>query len=655
MACNSHIFHQEPAIEDPILKLVDMARSMISEAFKESDEDLGPSWSWVFSLILKTCRAYTTGVTSAILLSDVFQAWCEQHKAESSRRRLKCKIDNKKQRKRSRNSNTVTIDSIYEKKFLSIEGVLEVAILDAFSLPGTNIHMLSLGDVWSSSTIDLYLHRKYYDLVDPEYGVLKKGRELFVTGCYLRSTAEGSGHPRLLPTEYLVILLDEDQDEDMMLLGAQFCSDSFSSISFEAFKNCADYSLYARIESIGPLEILGAYGCLRRKQITLVDSDGNKLEFLLWGDQVLLANLFSVGSTLALHRPFIANALDSRIDTSAEICLEYGSATQLYLMPFIQPKEQVLVASSQSRLSDSRLMNGTSQSQTFKVSQVTLPCDSHGSLDFSNYPFRLCVADLKERMTNISLYGYVTNIRQELNGEDIIFSMNINDHTGTIAAKLHLIGSQSFGQLSNGHMVFISGLSCSRTAQELLEVSWFEKDCRASLVNLSCLPALLNSPCLHKLSILSDLADRPDMMHVCKVQFNQIDLHAKAKFSHSLCGHFVNEELDGSPICSFCLCSCSSKSLVFHLKVTLKDKSAKVFAQCSSQTATDLLQISPSEFYELPDDEQAMCLFGLQTETFIVILVNSWGRSSDTVHDRNQEGHVTWEIASALKCESDIT
>lgn len=48
-----------------------------------------------------------------------------------------------------------------------------------------------------------------YDLVDSPNGILKKAREIFLTGCYLRTAKEGCGSPRLLPTEYLVILLDE--------------------------------------------------------------------------------------------------------------------------------------------------------------------------------------------------------------------------------------------------------------------------------------------------------------------------------------------------------------------------------------------------------------------------------------------------------------
>lgn len=44
---------------------------------------------------------------------------------------------------------------------------------------------------------------------------------------------------------------------------------------------------------------------------------------------------------LALDRPFIASSCSSALETSDELCLEYGSATQLYLVPLIQHEEQV--------------------------------------------------------------------------------------------------------------------------------------------------------------------------------------------------------------------------------------------------------------------------------------------------------------------------
>ncbi|CAL5346860.1 unnamed protein product [Camellia sinensis] len=607
--------------DDPFLQFIDYAKSVLSPDKDEgNDESNGPAWSWIASRILKICIAYSSGVTSAILLSDLSQAWNEQQKIGVSRKRPECINQLKKKHKRLKLPNTVTIDSIYEKNFLSLNSVLEAVIVDAFLLPdvGTCIYMLTLGDFWSSSTIDLFLHRS-----DPNNGILKKGREIFLTGCYLRSASGGSGSSRLLPTEYLVILLDEDQDDDAMLLGAQFCSDSFSSISLGAVNQGVSYSLYARIECIGSLEIQGKYGSLQRKQITLVDNDGVRLRFLLWGEQVLVANLFSVGSMLALDRPFVANSFDTAIETCGEICLEYGSATQLYLVPFIQHEEQVSVALTQNRHQGSKLLSALDPSQGFKVSQVTLPCDSQGSIDFNYYPFRTFVIDLHDKMTGISLYGVVTDIIREVDTAEAIFSLRIEDTTGAIRAKLHFTNSWSLGRLGLGHSVYISGLTCSMTRKKGAEVLWFENDVRASFINLSCLPALLNSSCLHKLTCLSDLSSKTRSTHDMTVE------------------------------CDFCHCSCDAEvARTFHLKITLADGSAKVFAWCTGQTATELLQITPDEFYELPEEEQIMYPTSLENERFTVALANcrrqGYGHSGSLTEEHSD---VTWEITRALKCE----
>jgi hypothetical protein len=50
---------------------------------------------------------------------------------------------------------------------------------------------------------------------------------------------------------------------------------------------------------------------------------------------------YRVGSMLALDKPYIANSAECDIETSEEFCLEYGGATQLYLVPYIQHEEQV--------------------------------------------------------------------------------------------------------------------------------------------------------------------------------------------------------------------------------------------------------------------------------------------------------------------------
>ncbi|XP_027165214.1 uncharacterized protein LOC113765288 isoform X3 [Coffea eugenioides] len=627
--------------EDPFLKFIDYAQLILKET--ENDNSDGPGWSWIASRILKACVAYSSGVTPAILLSDLSQAWNEQNRGRAPKKRPECINQLKEKHRRAKLPSTVTIDSIYEKRFLSLTSVIEAVIIDAYCLPGTNICMITLGDFWSSNTIDLYLHRRFYKLADPNNGILKKGREAFLTGCHLRTASKSCG---------------QDQDDDAMLIGAQFCSDSFSSISLEAVKEEVSYSLYARIESIGSLETQ-KYGNLQKKQITLVDNDGVKLKFLLWGEQVMLSNLFSVGSMLALDRPFIASSSNGEIETCEEIFLEYGSATQLFMVPSIQHEERVSVSLTQSRSQGSKLLNLSDQRSV--ISQVTLPCDSQGSIDFSLCPFRSFVVDLRDKMTGLSLYGVVADIVHERNTARTTFSLKLKDITGTIWIKLYFVGSWSLGRLGLGHTVYISGLtsstsrgnriisSCFCCMLDGLQLSWLESDIGASFINISCLPALLNSSCLHKLSRLSDLSIRIGVTHIliCRIWLDQIEYcHVSTRFSHSLCGNFVDEALGGDLFCNFCNWNCSAEVVrSFHLKITLADESAKVFAWCTGQTAAELLQISLDDFDELSEEEQILYPSSLENERFIVAIVSC--RSDDGGLINAEHEKTAWEVTRA--------
>ncbi|XP_078148697.1 nucleic acid-binding proteins superfamily [Carex rostrata] len=632
--------------EDPFLGFVEYARSTLASTSGDGSNELSdtpnggdqPPWCWAVSRILKTCRAYPSGVTAAILLSDLFQAWIEQRKYLSSKRKPEVLDLLEKRQRRARLPNTVTIDSIYEKKFISPSSVIEAVIIDEFLLPGTNIYMLSLGDLWSSCTIDLYLHRRYYDYVGPN-GILKKGREIFLTGCSLRTATEGSGKARLLPTEYIIILLDEDEDEDAMLLGAQFCTYSFSSISPSDVKSGTCYSFYARIESIESLENLGN---IQRKEITLIDNEGWKMKFLLWGEQVLLANLFSVGSMLALDTPFISNYLTNGREESEELCLEYGSATQIYLVPVIQQEEQVVLSSTQMR------------TQETKSSQVSLPRDSHGAIDFSKYPFQMYVIDLRDKMSGVSLYGMVASIcKQRTNVSKTIYHLGIEDESGSIIVKLHFVECWSLARVGVGHRVYISSLTCSINSQRL-EVSWFEREPGSSFVNLSCLPALLNSSCLHKLSHLSDISDQTDRTHICHVHLDQIEQFSiQAVLCHSSCSEPVNQRADGLYHCTFCECDCDCDKCIcsFELHIYVSDESGKVFAWCTGQTASELLQISPDEFLALPEDERAMYLYTLQEESFMVAMVYCKRTGDGHSNTSNGSHFPDWEITQAQRFE----
>lgn len=44
---------------------------------------------------------------------------------------------------------------------------------------------------------------------------------------------------------------------------------------------------------------------------------------------------------LAIDRPFITSSSVTDVETCGNVCLEYGSGTQLYLVPFVRQGEQV--------------------------------------------------------------------------------------------------------------------------------------------------------------------------------------------------------------------------------------------------------------------------------------------------------------------------
>lgn len=90
---------------------------------------------------------------------------------------------------------------------------------------------------------------------------------------------------------------------------------------------------------------------------------------------------------------------------------------------------------------------------------------------------------------------------------------------------------------------------------------------------------------------------------ICNIRLVEVDRRQLySRFFHAVCGHFVNERPDGSLECSLCCCICNNQLVRgFHLQVHLQDESATVSAWCAGQTATELLQISPNEFFELPE------------------------------------------------------
>lgn len=68
---------QQKEEEDPFLNFVDQARlellSLEDDSNRDDSNSTGYGWSWMVSRILKTCVTYSSGVTPAILLSELSQ------------------------------------------------------------------------------------------------------------------------------------------------------------------------------------------------------------------------------------------------------------------------------------------------------------------------------------------------------------------------------------------------------------------------------------------------------------------------------------------------------------------------------------------------------------------------------------------------------
>ena len=58
------------------------------------------------------------------------KAWSEQRRSGASKKRPEIISHLKKKHRRNKLANTVTIDSVYEKNFLSLNSVLEAVIVD---------------------------------------------------------------------------------------------------------------------------------------------------------------------------------------------------------------------------------------------------------------------------------------------------------------------------------------------------------------------------------------------------------------------------------------------------------------------------------------------------------------------------------------------
>ncbi|KAJ1393818.1 Cell division control protein 24, OB domain 1 [Sesbania bispinosa] len=137
---DTEMHNNEDDEEDLFLRFIEYARSELLSLEDEPNRDGSGAarcgWSWILSRILKTCNAFSSGLTPAILLCELSQSWIGQHRVGTSKKMYEVINHLKKNHWRTNLPNTVTIDSICRKNLSSLNSVLEDVIIDAFVLPG---------------------------------------------------------------------------------------------------------------------------------------------------------------------------------------------------------------------------------------------------------------------------------------------------------------------------------------------------------------------------------------------------------------------------------------------------------------------------------------------------------------------------------------
>ena len=175
-----------------------------------------------------------------------------------------------------------------------------------------------------------------------------------------------------------------------------------------------------------------------RRAVVVVDDSGIHTKFVLWDEQLPLVNLFKEGDVLAIQQPYVVhNELDGFV-------LEYGPMTIVFC---------------HSREPEHELV----QSQIPHATPVSVTKDSHGNLDFSSFPERVYVTDIRKNIGYITLLGTIKTVGEKIilqNNQSTCqkFVLETKDETGYCFVEVIDSSSSYHESLFTGQCIIMEGL-----------------------------------------------------------------------------------------------------------------------------------------------------------------------------------------------------
>ena len=391
------------------------------------------TWTYVCSRVVELMQKYPTGVTEAIVLSELLTG-LNRSQAKRTGEHMNLRSNRYEQMEEGRKTS---IFEILDTKQVNISAVLDCYLIESDG-ETSNTQIVKLKDQMNHNwcdkeknipVVEMYLHQKLCCIED----TLKKC-PLRMTNLRLHKVPKHKSH-RLLPTEYVAPILDANRDK-------KFLTEKFGD--FDGIKDDEPFPHYINnilvtVKDIGPLETIhNIYGdSTRCTKVRISDDKQNECLLVLWDDSIAFVNLFQVGDMLGIEEPFFVKEDDV-------FHLEYGPATLIYVVPAMIPTEMI-----------------SSQIEHTNLSRIKKTLD--GKLDFATYPFRVVSKDIKKNSTNISFLGNAKKLYPknfvEMNGAmGESFELEIVDEFGAVRILVQDDASVYHEQIYPGQMLLFENM-----------------------------------------------------------------------------------------------------------------------------------------------------------------------------------------------------
>ncbi|PFX23126.1 uncharacterized protein LOC111333359 [Stylophora pistillata] len=361
-----------------------------------------PPWNWLFIKLASLLSRYPSGITKAIILAEIQQSWNQHSQFQGL-------LEEQKARK-------VSVESVFESRRIGYESILEAVVENIETVPGTHTKIAILRDpARGRNSLGMHLHQKLYHLNESRV----KKLTLRFTSCRLiqrksLSLSSASHKVHLLPSENVVILSQQDELSQFGLFG------SLEGINESPYPHYG-HNIKVEVADLGFEEAVHfPNGQTSNKRcVKVVDSEDVHVNLYLWDEQLPLANLFKEGDILAIQQPFVVPNQDELF------FLEYGPATVIFCMSHAPEREII-----------------PSQDSCTQGAPVSVIRDSQGMLDYSTFPERVFLRDIKSNMTRVTVFCTITKVnamevfsRQQVAGHK--FTITVTDATDSYTVTIY--------------------------------------------------------------------------------------------------------------------------------------------------------------------------------------------------------------------------